>query len=78
MKFKIYSKEGCSYCEQIKKLMNSLCLDFIVYELGGDFSKDDFYYEFGEGSTFPQVVCDDQNLGGCKDTIAFLRTENII
>ena len=78
MKFKIYSKDGCSYCEQVKKLMNTLCLDFVVYNLGTDFSKDDFYYEFGEGSTFPQVVVNDDNIGGCKETIEFLRSQKII
>jgi glutaredoxin len=78
MKFKIYSKDGCSYCEHIKKLMNTLGLDFVVYNLGENFSKDDFYYEFGEGSTFPQVVVNDQNLGGCKETIKFLQEQKII
>jgi glutaredoxin len=78
MKFKIYSKDGCSYCEQVKKLLNALCQDFVVYNLGEHFSKDDFYYEFGEGSTFPQVVVNDNNIGGCKETIEFLREQKII
>jgi glutaredoxin len=78
MKFTIYSKDGCSYCEQIKKLMKALCLDYVVYELGKDFCRDDFYNEFGEGSTFPQIVVGDQNIGGCKETIEFLRKQKIL
>jgi glutaredoxin len=78
MKFVIYSKDGCSYCEQIKKLMQALCLEYTVYDLGKNFSKDDFYNEFGDGSTFPQVVVNDTNLGGCKETIQFLREQKII
>ena len=78
MKFVIYSKDGCSYCEQIKKLMQALCLDYKVYDLGKNFSVDDFYNEFGEGSTFPQVVVNDRNLGGCRETIKFLREQKII
>lgn len=78
MKFKIYSKDGCPHCEHLRALMNSLCLDFVVYHLGVNFSKDDFYLEFGEGSTFPQVVMGDTNLGGCKETIQFLRDQKII
>lgn len=78
MKFVIYSKDGCPYCDQIKKVMNLLGLDYIVYNLGENFSKDDFYLEFGEGSTFPQVLQGSTKLGGCKDTINFLKEQNIL
>jgi glutaredoxin len=78
MKFTIYSKEGCHYCEQVKKLMKALCLDYQIYELGKNFSVDDFYNEFGEGSTFPQVVVGDTNIGGCKETVEFLKLQKII
>jgi glutaredoxin len=51
---------------------------FVVYNLGEDFTKEEFYSEFGEGSTFPQVVCDDQKLGGCTDTVKFLKEQQIV
>ena len=38
----------------------------------------DFYSEFGEGSTFPQVTMDGKKLGGCTDTVKYLREERII
>ena len=34
--------------------------------------------EFGNGATFPQVICDDQKLGGSVDTIKFLKEQQII
>ena len=37
----------------------------------------DFYETFGEGSTFPQVQVDGKKLGGCVDTIEFLRENKI-
>ena len=37
-----------------------------------------FYAEFGEGSTFPQVICDEQHIGGCSDTIQYLREQKMI
>jgi glutaredoxin len=43
-----------------------------------DFTKDEFYSEFGDGSTFPQVICDDKKLGGCVDTIKYLKEQNIV
>jgi glutaredoxin len=51
---------------------------FVVYNLGEDFTKEEFYSEFGEGSTFPQVLCDDQKLGGCVDTVKFLKEKQVV
>tara|TARA_B100002019_G_scaffold283164_1_gene289274 strand:- start:192 stop:377 length:186 start_codon:yes stop_codon:yes gene_type:complete len=51
---------------------------FVEYKLGREFTGEEFYAKFGEGSTFPQVVCDGKNLGGCVDTIQFLREEKVI
>jgi glutaredoxin len=78
MNFTIYSKDGCPYCDQIKKVMNLVGLKHVVYNLGEHFCKDDFYNEFGEGSTFPQIIMGDKKLGGCKDTIAFLKEQSIL
>ena len=33
---------------------------FVEYKLDRDFTGEEFYDTFGEGSTFPQVLCDDQ------------------
>jgi glutaredoxin len=78
MKFVIYSKDGCPYCDQIKKVMHLAGLEHVVYNLGEHYSKDDFYYEFGEGTTFPQVLMGNRKLGGCKDTILFLKEQKIL
>ena len=43
------------------------------FELGTDFTTEEFLYRFGKQSTFPQVVLDDnQKIGGMKDTVRFL------
>ncbi len=53
-------------------------MQFVVYTLEEDFTKGQFYAEFGEGSTFPQVICDDKKLGGSVDTIKFLKEQQIV
>jgi glutaredoxin len=53
-------------------------LKHVLYTLDQDFTKEEFYNKFGNGSTFPQVVYNDQNLGGCVDTIKYLKENNII
>lgn len=78
MRFTIYSKEGCPYCVKIKQVMEMANLDHVVYTLGKEFDRNSFYSEFGNGSTFPQVILNDQvHLGGCTDTVKYL-TENSI
>ncbi len=78
MKFTVYSKEGCPHCDKVKKVLELTNMQFVVYTLEEDFTKGQFYAEFGEGSTFPQVICDDKKLGGSVDTIKFLKEQQIV
>jgi len=80
MKFTVYSKANCPYCEKIVRIFNHLTqkgtLNFVKYDLGADYTKEGFYSLFGEGSTFPQVVLNDtQHLGGCSETVTYLQTQ---
>lgn len=78
MKFTVYSKDNCPYCKKVKQVFDLTNQSFIVYTLGQDFTKEQFYAAFGEGSTFPQVICDDKKIGGCVDTIKFLKEHKIV
>ena len=71
-------RSDCPYCHKVKTVLELTGSNFVVYTLGEDFSRDEFYSEFGEGSTFPQVVCDDQKLGGSVETIKFLKEKQIV
>jgi glutaredoxin len=77
MNFTVYSKNDCPHCYKIKQVLELTGNKFVVYNLGEHFTKKEFYSEFGEGSTFPQVLCDDQKLGGCVDTVKFLKEKQI-
>ena len=77
MNFAVYSKDGCPYCDKIKQVMDLTKLSYVVYNLNEDFDRDSFYGEFGQGATFPQVLVDGKKLGGCSDTIEFLRENKI-
>tara|TARA_A100001035_G_C27412135_1_gene333383 strand:+ start:284 stop:520 length:237 start_codon:yes stop_codon:yes gene_type:complete len=78
MNFTVFSKENCPYCYKIKTVLELTGKDFTVQTLDEHFTREEFYDKFGEGSTFPQVVCDDENLGGCVDTIRFLKRNQIV
>jgi glutaredoxin len=78
MNFTIYSKQNCPHCYQVKQVLELTGNNFVVYNLDEHFTKEEFYSEFGEGSTFPQVIYGDQKLGGCRDTINFLKEKKIV
>ena len=48
-------------------------LTHVIYKLDEDFTREQFYAEFGEGSTFPQIILDGIKLGGCRETINYLQ-----
>ena len=78
MNFTVYSKDGCNYCYKVKQVLELTGSNFVVYNLDEHFTKQEFYAEFGEGATFPQVICDNKKLGGSVDTIKFLKEQQII
>lgn len=78
MNFIVYSKEDCSYCFKVKKVLELTGSEFMVYNLNEHFTKEEFHSKFGKGATFPQVICDNMKLGGCSDTIEFLKEKKIV
>ena len=77
MNFAVYTKEGCPYCDKVKEVLELTESKFVVYNLDEHFDRDSFYGEFGQGSTFPQVVVDGKKIGGCVDTVKFLKENKI-
>lgn len=74
----VFSKENCSYCMYINKLLTEVGLDFTVLKLGEDFTKADFYKKFGTDSTFPRVEIDEVLVGGCRDTVEWMKKARYI
>ena len=75
--FTVYSKDGCPYCQQILEVLGISELNYVEYKLDEHFSKEAFYQQFGEGATFPQVVLNNENLGGAQESIRYMQKENI-
>jgi glutaredoxin len=78
MTFTVYSKDNCPYCSKVKQVLELIEANFVVYSLDKEFSKEEFYSEFGQGSTFPQVTVDNKHIGGCIDTIKYLKENNLV
>ena len=76
--FTVYSKEGCPFCQKFKQVLEIEGLPSLILDLNTDFSYDEFYELFGEGSTFPQVVVNGRKLGGCVQTVEYLQEKNLV
>ena len=78
MKFTLYSKEGCSFCKKAERLLEIAKVEYRVYKLGIDFTREQFIAEFGKSSSFPRILVDDKLIGGCLDTFKFLEEKNLV
>ena len=78
MNFTVYSRDGCPYCVKIQQVLQLAELKHVIYKLDRDFDRDSFYGQFGQGATFPQVVLDSTNLGGCTETVQYLKENNLV
>ena len=78
MTYTIYSRDGCPYCVKVQQVLQLAELKHVVYKLGQDFSREEFYEKFGRGSTFPRVVLGEELLGGCSETVKYLKEQKLV
>ena len=76
--FTVYSKDGCPYCTKVVQVLELAKLNHVGYKLDEHFDKKAFYGQFGQGSTFPQVVMGHENLGGCFETVEYLKEKKLV
>lgn len=78
MTFTIYSKNACPYCTKVKEVLRLTNQEFVEYKLGIDFTKDEFKNQFGSNATFPRVINESGLIGGCSETVKFLRDSGLV
>jgi len=69
----IYTRDGCPYCTKIKEVYKSKGWVYAEYKLNTNFTREQFYTEFGNGATFPQLIYSGHKMGGCTETVKYLR-----
>ena len=78
MKFTVYSKDGCPYCTKVEQVLKLAQLQYVVLKLNENFTREEFYSKFGRSCTFPQVLVDDKCIGGCSDTVIYLKEQKLV
>ena len=77
-KFYVYSKTGCGFCDRLTQFMKTKGISYEKFDLGRDFTSEEFLNQFGKQSTFPQVMVENKHIGGMKDTVRFLMENKFV
>lgn len=64
MKIDIYTKPGCSWCDDTKKLLVKHDIDYIEHVIGFTVSRDEVLEKFPGATVLPLVLLDDVWIGG--------------
>ena len=76
--FTVYSKDGCPFCVKVQQVLELAEIKHVIYKLDRDYTREEFYDKFGQGSTSPRVVKDHILIGGCTETVQYLREQNLV
>ena len=70
----VFTKENCTWCENLKTVLNENNIDFRSVVIGRDIERDTFLNEYPEAKTVPWVTLEDGTVvGGHKDMMARLQ-----
>jgi glutaredoxin len=76
---KVYSKPNCTFCTKAKSLLEKLDFAFDVIEVGKDISVEDLHKVLKKPvRSVPQVVIDDQLIGGYNELKEHFVNEKLI
>tara|TARA_B100000085_G_C18189349_1_gene368928 strand:- start:293 stop:529 length:237 start_codon:yes stop_codon:yes gene_type:complete len=78
MTFYVFSKDGCPSCAKVQQLLQLAEVKHVIYKVNRDFTREEFSQNFGEGATYPRVVLEGQILGGCQETVKYLREQKLV
>jgi glutaredoxin len=53
-------------------------MEYEIKKLDEDFTRDEFYVQFGRRSTFPRVLLGKKLIGGCTETLQYFSENKII
>ena len=78
MEIKIYTNQGCGYCKKAKELCERAGLEYTEYRLNKDITYEEFKELFPTQTSFPQLVVDEQSIGGLTDAVRYFVENKMI
>jgi glutaredoxin len=71
----IYTKENCSYCNRAKMIMANKGIKYTELKLNEDFTSQNLKEIFPTATTYPVIVVNGFNIGGCNELEMVLNEE---
>ena len=62
MDVEIYSKTNCGFCNKAKIKLQKYSPK--IHMLNTDYTREEFYTKFPNAKTFPQIIINNQHIGG--------------
>ena len=62
MNIEIYSRTNCVYCDKAKIRLQKH--NPKIHMLDQDYTREDFFVKFPNAKTFPQIIINDEHIGG--------------
>ena len=62
MNVEIYSRTNCVYCDKAKIRLQKH--NPKIHVLDQDYTREDFFKKFPNAKTFPQIIINDEHIGG--------------
>tara|TARA_B100000902_G_scaffold70898_1_gene76479 strand:+ start:383 stop:634 length:252 start_codon:yes stop_codon:yes gene_type:complete len=78
MDIKIYTNVGCGYCAKAKELCERAGIEYTEYRVGRDITREEFRDLFPKQNSFPQLVINDEHLGGLTDAVRYFVENKLI
>jgi glutaredoxin len=72
----VWSKNQCPYCEQAKALLKIKGIAFEERNIQTDFTKEQLLEAVPTARTVPQIIMDDQLIGGFTQLQEYLKENN--
>ena len=63
----IYTIPGCGYCIRAKRLLDQKNVEYVEHDVTRDTGALDRMHTTVTGRTFPQILIDGREVGGCDD-----------
>ena len=63
----VWSKDGCSHCDQAKALLKQKGIEFEEKKIGHGFTKEQLLEAVPTARTVPQIFLDEQLIGGFQE-----------
>ena len=78
MTYTVYSKPSCPFCVKVIRALELAEVKYVELKLDTDFTREEFISRFGK-TTFPRVLLNNETLlGGCNETVQYLRENRLL